>query len=181
MHGEASNIGQLALMDAMVFFVASLAITGVLFSLVVSYEDSDGPLPWFDARRVLAALLLCSVGPGVEIVVSGESAVLPERTEISECILLEARLIAFGDGDADFAQLDARINEVLRAVCSQWTEAQVRVMAPMGGNLSEVFAVPGGWTEGATVFAATAELVDSGGSGYLVQLRSSPSTSPEGL
>ena len=181
MSGRNADEGQLALMDAVVFFISAITVTCVLFSTVPHASDNDisPSKSWFDAGRTLTALLRSSLGSEVRATIHGEPLIISERTDIAECILLEAHVIAEGDGASDFGALDLKLSEILNAVCGPFMEPQLSVWLLSNGTPYELFSLPGSPMETPVAYAATAELADSEGTKYLVLLRSVPSASSE--
>jgi hypothetical protein len=177
--GKAAD-GQLALMDAIVFFVVAMAVTDMLLSMTSDYHDEE-LYEWFDAQRALSTFLRCSLGSEIEVTVSGLPMALPARTEIAECLLLEAHVIAEGDGPWNFDALETRLTEVLEASCGASMESRLSVFEICDGTPFELFSVPDAWRSGELVYAATAELADSGDGVYLVQLCSAPAVRSQAL
>ena len=176
MSGRPDDQGQLALMDAVVFFLAAMVVSGILFSTVSDTVDEDrsDSCSWFDPERALAAMMRSSIGSETQVVVGGQSLILEERVEIAECILLEAHIIAEGDAGFDFSALNSILSEVVNGICGRSMHAGLCVYELLNGTPSELFSIPRSWTDTRITYASTAELADSGGSVYLVQLRSAP-------
>jgi hypothetical protein len=168
-------------MDAIVFFLAAMVVSGVLFSAVAKSVDDDGiePCAWFDAERALVAILRSSVGSKIAVTVGGESLVINEWMEIAECVLLEAHVIAEGDGDSDFSALNSILSEVLNDVCGLSMNARLCVHELQNGTPTELFSVPRSWADARVTYASTTELVDSEERTYLVQLCSAPAAGLE--
>ena len=180
MFGERHIDAQLALMDSIVFFLAAMVVSAVLFSTV--RQDADRELSgvsWFDAESALDAILRCSLGTDTNVVAGGEPVTIPSRTEIGECLLLEAHFIAEGDVRTDFVDLELEVSQVLKAVCPPCSEIQLVVSELRNGTPEKLFYIPWDWTETGLVSAATAELAGTDGGTFLVQLRSAPAAAPE--
>lgn len=175
------DAGQLALMDAIVFLLAAMAVSGVLFSSIprADHEAENDTGSWYDAERTLAAILGSSLGADVHVTVCGEPLTLSERVEIAECLLLEAHVIAEGDGHSDFSALDRILLEVVLDVSPPSMKSRLLVSDLKNGTPHELVAIPGDWSETVLVYAATAELADSEGGTYLVQLLSAPAAALE--
>lgn|GEM_PF-1485750 len=179
MLGKVSD-AQLALMDAMVFFVVAMAATDVLLQTIPQADDDEAG-EWFDAHRTLLTLLRCSLGSDIEIQVSGGELVIPRGTEVAECLVLEAHCIAFGDERGGFAPMEERLSEIMNALCGNRMSIRLEVFEVLGGRQEALFSIPSPLMESGLVYASSLMLTDADGKIFLVQLSSVPASLAESL
>ncbi len=173
--------GQLALMDAMIFFVASIAVTGILFSLVYDSSPSvgDDDQRGFDAENTLQVFLDSCLGTEVEVCVHGGSLMLSPREFIYDCLLLEAHCIAEGDDPSGFSALNSELIDLLRIISGPFMEPSFRLVDGSNGTPMVMISVPSEWRDARIAFAASQGFSDAEGGTFMVQFRSLPSPGAE--
>ena len=116
---ESECTGQLALMDAMVFFAVALAVcSATLGYLDDGAADADrSQRARADPSAVLEVFMSCSLGSPVSLdgLVSVE---LTGREKVCECILAEAWALESGADIGRFSDLNSVIMGALRSICA---------------------------------------------------------------
>jgi len=169
-------------MDAIVFFVASMIVSGVLFSLVstgTDGQDAVSAIEGFDADKALTAFLRTSLGTEVEMVLGGGVLTLSERDEVAECILLEAHCIAEGDAESTFEILNGVLDVILESISRPFMVPFLQVLDVSDDDPAVLVSIPSEWEEVGEAFAASSLLTDAEGRTYLIQFRSVPASSAE--
>lgn len=163
--------GQLALMDAMVFFIGCIAVSTVLFSSIeekpISVDDRND----LEAGNVLAAFMRSSIGHDISIEARGSSVLLSETEAIADCLLLEGHLIAEGDAPSHFDVLNARLLDILGAICGPFVHPSLIILDVTSAASEILNAMPSDVSDGGVVYAASEGLSDSDGRHYSIQLR----------
>lgn len=114
---DRGDSGQLALMDALVFFAISTVICSVMVFYTASWEDAraDPLLSSADPDNILSVYLQASVGDA--FVVEGVGLELTGRERMCEVLLLLGEVALSGGPLEPFDLLLAKCGEVLRPLC----------------------------------------------------------------
>ena len=175
MSGKIGDEGQLALMDAMVFFVAAIAVSGVLVSSVETSPSSEGnSQPGVNVDEALAVILHSSLGSDIEVLVGGENVTLSRNDAIVDCLLLEAHAIAEGDDVAGFVRLNLMVMDIMTTIFMPYLEPSFRLLDTSGRIPIVLVSIPSEWPDVQLAYAAGAKISDASGGEFLVQLRSVP-------
>ena len=115
-----ASFGQLALIDAVIFFVISTAVS----SLMLYYADAEAvdqapamPEGQFDPNAVLRVFLHASLGADVTLGLDGGTHILAS-SDVAECIHIELEALALGADAGQFELLNQRLLLMLRGTCS---------------------------------------------------------------
>lgn len=174
-----STRGQLALMDAVVFFVIAMTISCILVYYARAELARPGARPsddQSDPEAVLQVFLRASLGEDVVLDLNGGARV-SAGSEIAECITVEVDALVLGANLSDFRPLNERYVATLEAICSPVMEPYL-----VATHLSEegerlMFSIPGDLPSSGTRYASSAELPCKDGSLFLLTLVLVPSTS----
>ncbi len=182
MSGRTDSFAQLALVDAVVFFLAAAIVSELLISLGCLDEfDSDltSEPVGYDPDELSEAFLRSSLGVGLTVKVSGHDLRLTERDPILDCLLLEAHAIALGEGESDFSVLNIRLGEILNSVLGPFVEPSLRLVDITNGTPTVLVSLPSEWGEAESAYSASTEISDGTGRAYLIQLRLVPVSSAQ--
>ena len=175
MSGRIGSAGQLALMDAIVFFVAAIAASGIMISLVESNPVIEGdPCGACDVDDALSVILHSSLGEVVDVLVDGDQVILSRGDTMADCLMLEAHAIAEGDDAAGFGRLNLRLMDIAGAVFGTFMEPSFRLVDITDEIQTVLISIPFEWQEVRVAYAASAELSDAHGGEFIVQLRAAP-------
>lgn len=178
MSGRFGDAGQLALMDAVVFFIAAIAVSGVLASFVETSPRSEGASSCgVDVDDSLSVILHSSLGSDIDVLVGGDNVTLSRSDAIVDCLLLEAHAIAEGDDVADFVRLNLRVTDILATIFWPYGEPSFRLVDVSGRTPIVLASIPLEWPDVYLAYAASANISDAFGGEFLVQLRSVPVSS----
>lgn len=176
-----SDGGQLALMDAVVFFAASMLISTALLAYA---SDFAGPgsihacNDWRDPDEVLHAFLHASVG--TELIVNLNSSVqIKGNEEIAECIAIETQALRSGAGIAPFEELNDVCLRILRSCSAPLYEPFLIVLCSDANGTEPILAIPWLPENHPEAHASSAEFPGLVGETILVTLILCPASSPE--
>ena len=154
--------GQLALLDAMVFFSAALVVSATLLSYHVGSSDGTDAEPSLDAEDALRVFLRASVGSQVELGMEDPVLIRP-GDQAGECLLVELRGISEGIPVGTFDPL----NRLLSSMLSNITTPYAWRLSVFGDSASEMFGLGSSSLDGeAAVFACSVGLDDAEGRTY---------------
>jgi len=178
---RSSCAGQLALMDAVVFFVIAMAISSMLFYYAKA-EAAQTPSGMRDGQSnpeaILRVFLCASLGEevvldlGREIHVSGNS-------EIAECLKIEFDALVLGADPGDFDPLNDRLVQILEATCNPVLEPHLVAIHLLDEGSERIFSLPSEPPDSGTRYASFTELPGFEGSSYLLMLILVPASLPE--
>lgn len=165
-------MGQLALMDAIVFFVIAMTISCVLFY----YADLENSVPrcpspggQADPSEILPVFLHSSIGR--EIVLELDRTVHVSReSEVSICLELELDAISDGEDEDAFGPLNDQFVSILEAVCNPVYQPYLVCLQMTTGSPETILSLPGQVPQAATTYAASVEFPGSDGRQFLVIL-----------
>jgi len=101
------NSGQLALLDAVVFFAVSVVVSSVLLSYGETFGsvDLDSKEGTANPEEILGAFLNACIGSGITIQLS-EPRLITEREKVSTCLAIEVEAIMGGLDPRLFSELN---------------------------------------------------------------------------
>lgn len=173
--------GQLALLDAMVFFAIAMLVTDVCFSYLVQTSTSGLDRPGIercDPGTILGVFLEASLGRSI-VIPSSPEAELERGDQVSDCILVEMECIEGGGDPLVFASLNELFLGILLRICPPGMSPLLvsYCAARLIGEPVLIVSDPT-WTthERADVRAASATMSSSEQHVYLVVLKLAPAT-----
>jgi hypothetical protein len=176
--------GQLALLDAMMFFAIAMLVTDVCFSYFgqTSASGLDRPgIERCDPGTILGVFLEASLGRSIAIPSSPE-AELDGKDQVSDCLLVEMECVESCGDPLVFASLNQLFLEILLEICPPGM-SPLLVSYSAARFIDEPVLVVSdpGWAsyERADVRAASATMSSSEQHAYLVVLKLAPATLPE--
>lgn len=160
--------GQLATLDAIVFFAAAMVISGVLLSYARSgtVERPDA-VPYPDPENLLEVFLRASIGQTVTLDIGG-SVVVRGNDPIGECLLMESRALTEGLPVEPFRPMNDIFLETLEESCGPGFQPRISVLTCEGAEILSIGARSPPLVREA--FAGSSELYDEDGMCYLVVL-----------
>lgn len=172
--------GQLALLDAIVFFIVATTVSAMLWCQADlrragSGEGADEASPM--TGEVLASFLQASICKSVVLHLPDEYTLRPE-TAMSTCLMLEAEALFGGAEPSSFAELNGVIYAALTASLGSLWEPYLCVYELSGHEPREVFAMPGTPPDQPISYSAGATIPCAGGT-LLATLVLAPSSLPE--
>ena len=100
-----TRAGQLALMDAIVFFSVAILICSIMLSRTYQEYRDEVKTPEFDAAydvsSFMEVLLRVSIGEGMSLNVTGHITIRPTTT-VGECLAMEASALLHGESPDAF-------------------------------------------------------------------------------
>ena len=186
MRGKSWNArdGQLALLDAMVFFVIAMLVTNVCFSYLGQSSTSGLDRPSIercDPGMILGVFLEASLGRSI-VIPSSPEVELDGKDQVSDCLLVEIECIEGGGDPLIFASLNQIFLGILLGICPPGMSLLLVSYraACLTGEPVPIISDPT-WTtdERADVRAASATMSSSEQHVHLVVLKLAPATLPE--
>ncbi len=111
--------GQLAALDAMVFFAAALVVSSVLLSYVEDSRVVTDEGPDRDPAEALSVFLRASLGSDVDLLEDG-SILIRARDQAGECLLVELSGLSEGLPKETYDRLNEVLSQILSSICSPW-------------------------------------------------------------
>lgn len=171
--------GQLALMDAIVFFIAAMVISGMLLSSAKERaDDAFAPQGDTSASEILCVFLRASVGERVLVDLEG-GVYVDERADVAGCLAVEIASLEEGAEPSAFARLNEVIYSILKSVCNPLFDPHL-VVVDVGSECERpILALPDAAARGENTYASSIELQVSGDIACMLQLTLCPAASPE--
>lgn len=164
---RADRQGQLATLDAIVFFSAAILVSSVLLSYGLETPQSAEIRPTRDPANLLEVFLRASVG--VDIILDlGERAVIRSNEQMGECLNIELRGLSEGLPVKAFLPLNEQFSDTLQRLCGLSFHHRLVALDPTS---EEVLAI-GMDIEGdaRNAFASSMVMRDVDGTDYLLML-----------
>lgn len=143
-HRDKGTSGQLALMDAMIFFAASLLISSIVMSQAFQDRcdnvDAIGAGAALDASSILGVLLRTSIGRSVPLDCENPVAVQPTTT-VGECMAAEAVAILSGEPAEAFADLNGLILAIAELAVSPGIVPHLWIMLVTADGLKSIVRI----------------------------------------
>lgn len=183
MHGRSrsSRSGQLALMDAVVFFVIAMAISSMLF-YYAGAEAVQTPSRMRDGQSdpgaILRVFLRASLGEEVVLDLGREIHVSAD-SEIAECLKTEFDALVAGTDLGSFNPLHDRLVQILEAICNPVLEPYLVAIRLLDKGSQRIFTLPSELPDSDTRYASSTELPGYEASSYLLTLILVPASLPE--
>jgi len=172
---------QLALMDAMVFFLVAVMVSTVLLHYSALGQESkvaDHGQGNADPSAVLEALIHSSIGLDLTVYVDTPRHISP-YVEVGQCLLLEAEGLLDGASADSFDPVNDAVRGILEGICSPVLEPYLSVWSITDSVPEVLVLIPEGESVSEQKYGASVELRNTGERMLLVQLLLCPSTLPE--
>ncbi len=158
---EARFSGQLALMDAMVFFAVVLLICSLQLSMYMDDNLPDDALVELGGRgdpaTVLSVLLDASIGVGC--VVSQDTPLeVPPATTVSECIAAELAAIMGGEAMAAFFSLNQVVLGIAKNISHPLTEPHIVLHHQVEGETVTLLRIERTQPEASNLYSACCDM-----------------------
>lgn len=173
--------GQLALMDAVVFFLVATTISGVVLyysSLDTPSTPQDHGQGQADPHEILETLLRSFIGTDI-IVHLDIPRHISWDTDIGQCLLLEAEAILDGMMVEPFRSLNEAIRDAIYSICSPMYTPFLAVLSSEDAGSEPLISIPGPAEESSQRFASVMQLSHDEEKNLLVQLLLCPSALAE--
>ncbi len=159
--------GQLATLDAIVFFSAAILVSSVLLSYGLAPPQGAEIRPTKDPANVLDVFLRASVG--VEVTLDlGERLVVGSNEQIGECLNIELRGLSEGMPIKAFLPLNQQFSDALQRLCGLALHPRLVVLDQTSEEVLAIGMDAGG--DARNAFASSTKMRDVDGSDYLVML-----------
>lgn len=173
--------GQLALLDAMVFFSIAMLVSSILVLQTEACSDaavgiSDGSPT--SVGGMLAALMTASIGQPVKIDLGPGLTVLGQES-VAECLSAELYALGSGSGPALFAELNEAVLGLLDSLTLAAFRGWLVAVHPEGSWEAPTLAIPGLPLASSLSYAASCQLPCEDGALYTVTLVLQPAASSE--
>lgn len=166
--------GQLALLDALVFFAAAILLSSIVLSFSLgSSSTSAGMDSRVDASDVLTAFLHASVAESFEIVLDEPLKVTGSET-FALCLSLEASTILAGGSAEPFEAMNEIVWEALLRLCPLGFSPCLVVTDKSGRLQDPLFVIPETSNGSEEVYAGSAWIPSASGEELLVVLKLAP-------
>jgi len=181
LHGDRfrRESGQLALLDALVFFSIAILVSGVMISYV-GFSSGDAMTgacePPRDVAEVLSALMAASIGSAVE---SQTGLEVSGHESIAECLSAELYALSLNVERQMFDGLNAAIGEAVEPLSGPLFDWLIIVVDPDGSSDEPCLVIPESHALSSLAYAASTELPCSDGVLYTVILILEPATPSE--
>ena len=146
MYGDAGlrsdDSGQLALMDALIFFVVATVVSGLVLADAMPERRAANPLRSIDAHEMLRVLLSASIGEPATVS-TGAGTCLPGDTSVGDCLFFELMALQQGSLRSTFASLESTISRAMVAVCGSALDPHMVAYIVGGMNDEPALAIPG--------------------------------------
>lgn len=155
----ADSGGQLATLDAIVFFSAAILVSSVLLSYGLEATKGAEIRPTRDPANMLDVFLRASIGVDITLDLS-ERVVVRSNEQIGECLAIELRELVGGSPVESFLPLNQQLSNVLLRLCGHSLQHRLVVLDK---SSHEVLAIGMDLDRGArNAFASSMELRDDG-------------------
>jgi hypothetical protein len=171
--------GQLALLDALVFFSIAMLVSGVMISYVESSSrDTTSGVrgPSVDIAEVLSVVMKASIGREVEVLPGLE---ISGYESVAECLSAELHALSANIEPGVFDCLNEAIGEMIDTLSGPLFDWHILVVHPLGRSSEPCLAMPGPCVPCGLAYAASTELPCNDGVLYTVILILEPATLPE--
>lgn len=165
-----SECGQLALMDALVFFSVAVLVSGAMLAYTGSPSrevlppSGDSPVP---VDEMLEAILKASIALAAE---AGDGLEITGREPVSECLSAELYALATGVNGLEFAGMNDAVAGIMGSVCGQVFRPHLVAVHPNGSSGEPFLAIPGPCGPCRLAYACSSELPCEDGLLYTVTL-----------
>lgn len=137
-HRDVARTGQLALMDALVFFTVAMLISSILLSRAYLDRRDETDTLWcdvsYDASTLLGVVLRASIGECVTLNVSGRQVTVSPTAAIGECVAMEATALLSGDEPRVFDEVNGMILEIVKDVAGPFVVPHLWVLRSEDGS-----------------------------------------------
>jgi len=178
---RAEKEGQLALLDAMVFFAIAMLLSSALISQAERLSENGQAIRTGcpdDASNVLEVVMAASIGETFLIDLGTEIRIARDEP-VSECLRAELYALASGMDIGAFDGLNEAVARVLDAV-SGWGSRAHLVAFPAEGTLEEpILTIPGERISSADAYASSTDLQCPRGVAFKVLLVLEPAPPSE--
>lgn len=165
MSGKHDERGQLALLDAMVFFAIALLVSSMLAGMA-----RDAPVAKSDrgeeayAESALRAFLEASLGRTVLLELDGPVEIKPWE-KVGDCLMAELHAIRDGRSPSDFEPLNAVLMDMLGSIVARPYRFTLSVFGPLAEGSEPLLALSNlnHTSSGDWVYASSASLGDQDG------------------
>lgn len=173
--------GQLAVMDAMVFFSVAMLISSIVLVQVgaASRRSGDSALePPIDVPSILQALMGASLGRTVIVSLESELRIQGQES-VAECLSAELYALSGGCYADIFIDLNNAIWDILKALSGPLMAACLLAVHPEGSSDNPLLSIPGPLQTSETAYSSSVELPCGQGLLFTVVLVLYPTSSPE--
>lgn len=173
--------GQLALMDAVVFFSIAMLVSGIIVihsGTVLRGEAIISDDASTRTEEMLHVLLASSIGERMSIALVPELTIAGHET-ISECLSAELYALTCGADTTAFARLNEAVASAIRAMCGPAMSACLLVLGPDGSSESVLLAIPRLCEPDMLAYSSSFGLPCAGGLLFTVCLVLEPAAFPE--
>lgn len=164
---RADRQGQLATLDAIVFFSAAILVSSVLLSYGLETPQSAEIRPTRDPANLLEVFLRASVGADI-ILDLGERTVIRSNEQIGECLNIEVRGLFEGLPVKAFLPLNQQFSDALERLCGLSLQHRLVVLDQTSEEVLAIGMDIDGDAKNA--FASSMDMRDVDGTDYLVML-----------
>lgn len=173
---------QLAVMDAVVFFVAATAISTMVLSYASPDNDHrlDGHGGDVDPAEVLNVFLMTSLGERLTLEI-GRPVVVDGSEDVASCLALEVSALKAGREPGVFAGMNSVLEGMLVSLCNPVFEPHLIVFERADAGWSVLFALLGVTDRTWEAYASSAGLMTDDETECLVELVLTPSSSSEDI
>ncbi|MBN1677958.1 MAG: hypothetical protein JW880_05405 [Candidatus Thermoplasmatota archaeon] len=173
--------GQLALMDAMVFFSIAMLVSSILMAQSESVSTSThSELDWpgVEVSDMLEVMMGASIGTEMTICLDREWEICGSES-VAECLCAELCAVSKGFEMSAFDPVNEAIAGILEVLSGPLFRAHVLAVHPQGSSAEPVLAVPGPCRAGDSVHSSSMELPCGHGLTFTIILALEPAALPE--
>jgi len=180
-NSDSESSAQLAVMDAIVFFIGAVLVSNILLSYVVTlpnHSPESSIVGDTDPAEILRTFLATSLCESV-VVDLGQKFYLDDRTTAAESLAIELLALEVGHDLNQFVHLNRLIYDMIRAVCNQAYEPHLLVFDVDDDLSGPVLSIPSAHEATKSAYASSTEIPGSGATVYLAELILYPTLLPE--
>lgn len=178
---RGNSKGQLAFMDAMVFFAIAMLLSGALLAQVRSASDEYSVVVGgaeVDAANMLEVLMAVSIGQTLAITLE-KTIVIASHEQVSECLRAELHALASGAEPEAFDALNEAVAEALRALAGPCMRASLVASFGEGSSDEPLLEIPGRCHPAGLAYASSVDLPCGDGVVFKILLVLEPASSPK--
>lgn len=178
---DVESHAQLAVMDAIIFFIGAVLVSNILMSYVTTLPNHPNGNSFggdTDPAEILRMFLATSLCESV-VVDLGQTFHMDDRTTAAESLAIELVALEGGHDIRQFDRLNSLIHDMLRAVCNPAYEPYLLVFEMDDDATVPVLSIPCVPEATDNAYASSTEIPGSGTMVYLAELVLCPTLLPE--
>lgn len=179
---RAEEDGQLAVMDAVVFFAIAALVSSMTFSFAASTTGSDHAVLQDSlaesASEILGVFMRCSVGIALSVGLDPPVTV-PGSEQVSDLLSCELEALLLGWPEAAFGHVNGALLDLLESMCPGGISPSLAAFGPGGSSDAPLLVISHDQEPPTVAYAASTYLPVADGELFTIILTLEPSLLPE--